>query len=138
MKLSGRAILTALAVSVVAAAVIAGLVLIGSPAEERMRRIDAKRVSDLRMIVSSIDAYWRRHQLLPSTLEDFANEPNLSPPPRDPETDQAYEYRALDSTAYEICSVFHLPAAGNRADPDFWFHAAGRQCFFREVTRAAD
>ncbi len=138
MSVSGRVILTTVVVTVVGIAVVAGLVLIGSPGEERMRRLDAKRVSDLRMIVSSIDDYWRRHDRLPSTLTDFANEPDLSPPTRDPETDEPYEYRALDSTAYEICSVFHLPAPGSRKDADFWFHASGRQCYFREVKRDTD
>ncbi len=138
MTTRGRTILVAVVVAVVVAAVIAGVLLIGSPGEERMRRLDAKRVADLRTIVSSIDDYWQRHDRLPIALADFGSEPDLSPQTRDPETDDLYEYRALDSTAYELCSVFNLPAVRSRTDADFWFHAEGRQCFFLEVKTDED
>ncbi|MBT8400256.1 MAG: hypothetical protein KJO98_07255 [Rhodothermia bacterium] len=138
MRISDRTILTTFVVTVVAAAVIAGLVLIGSPGEERLRRLDARRVADLRTIVNSIEDYWRRHDRLPTDLTDFATEPDLSPHTRDPETDNPYEYRALDSTSYELCSVFNLPAVRSRTDADFWFHADGRQCFFLEMNTNGD
>ncbi|MDX1429680.1 MAG: hypothetical protein R3282_05300 [Rhodothermales bacterium] len=136
MSNKGNRIVVAVAIAVVAAAVVAGLILTGSPTDERMRRLDMARTDDLRAIHSAVRGYWRRHDRLPEALSEFAQEPDFSPDIRDPESDEVYPYRRLDSTAFELCAVFSLPSIQPERGTDFWFHGAGRQCFFLEVDKA--
>ena len=53
----------------VVAAIAAGLVLIGSPSAERMRRLDEIRVSDLMQLSRAVDFYWKREGALPPSLD---------------------------------------------------------------------
>ncbi len=52
----------------VLAVVIAGVTLLDSPAQERLRRLDERRVDDLRSISAELDFYWTRQRTLPSSL----------------------------------------------------------------------
>jgi len=45
----------------VAAAVIAGLYVIGAPSEERALRLDERRLTDLMRLTAAVDAYWSMH-----------------------------------------------------------------------------
>jgi hypothetical protein len=124
---SGKRVLAAVLVLVVALVVIRGIMIIGSPSEERTRRMDSRRVDDLQRISSAIEVYHRRHQRLPGSLEQLAKEPGLEPVARDPVTNQPYSYRAVDATRYEVCGTFDRETSDRRAD--FWAHGAGEQCF---------
>ena len=53
--LAGRYVVIGLVIVAVIAAVVAGLVFLGSRTEERLRQMDQKRVDDLRNIASAID-----------------------------------------------------------------------------------
>ena len=77
-----------------------------SPAQERLRRLDERRVDDLRSISAELDFYWTREGTLPSSLEDLAKEPGVFVELYDPQTDQPYEYWVLDSNTYELCAEF--------------------------------
>lgn len=125
----GRKLFVAAVVVAVLAAVVAGLFLLRSPAEERTRRIDARRVDDLRAISEAIDVYRSRRERLPAALDELAAETGLASRLRDPETQQAYEYRALGAKEYELCASFTLELATRETAPDFWAHGPGRQCF---------
>ena len=115
----------------VLAVVIAGVTLLDSPAQERLRRLDERRVEDLRSISAELDFYWTREQTLPSSLEDLASEPGVFIELYDPETGQPYEYRVLGSNTYELCAEFARDTADEQGRPyrDYWSHSQGRHCF---------
>ena len=90
----------------VLAVVIVGVTLLDSPAQERLRRLDERRVDDLRSISVELDFYWTREGTLPSSLEDLSSEPGVFLELYDPETGQPYEYRVLSSNTYKLCAEF--------------------------------
>ena len=106
MKLSPRSILFGASVTAVVAGVAAGLIILGSPAQERERRIDDRRVADLHGIVAATDLYWTRHSRLPASLDDLTAEPGLGINTRDPASSETYGYQALDTARYEVCATF--------------------------------
>jgi hypothetical protein len=122
-----RALVIALVI-VVALVVIRGIMIIGSPSEERTRRMDSRRVEDLQAISRAVVVYHQRHQKLPETLTELAGEPGLSDIARDPATDQAYGYRVREANAYEVCATFDRDVSDVRSG-DFWSHGVGSQCF---------
>ena len=107
----------------------AGLFLIGSPSNERARRLDAQRVEALRHISESVNLYFSRHGRLPTNLEELSREGGvvgLTEPSARP-----YEYRINADEAYELCGTFQRDSAEREPTfgDDFWSHAPGRQCF---------
>ena len=106
MKLSQRSIVLGAAGTAVVAAVVFGLVLLGPPAQERERRIDDRRVTDLHGIAAATNLYRTRHGRLPASLDDLAAEPGLRISTRDPTSSEMYGYRALDDGHYEVCATF--------------------------------
>ena len=126
--MTGKRTLALILVFVVAAAVTTGIVIIGSPGEERTRRLDARRIEDLQGISAAIAVYHKRHQRVPMSLEELSMEPGLSSIPRDPVTGQPYGYRSLNANSYELCGAFERETVDARA-ADFWSHGAGTQCF---------
>ena len=119
----------------VLAVVIVGVTLLDSPAQERLRRLDERRVDDLRSISAELDFYWTREGTLPSSLEDLAKEPGVFIELYNPETDQPYEYRVLDSNTYKLCAEFARDTADEQGRPhrDYWSHGQGRHCFKLEA-----
>jgi hypothetical protein len=126
--MTGKRALGVVLAIVVAMAVVRGIMIIGSPGEERTRRLDARRVEDLGRISRSIEIYYMRHQRLPESLEQLSKEPGLSGIPRDPESGVAYPYRGLDADGYELCGTFARESGAVRP-ADVWSHGAGVQCF---------
>ena len=127
----------------VLAVVIVGVILLDSPAQERLRRLDERRVDDLRSISAELDFYWTREGTLPSSLEELSNEPGIFIDLYDPETGQPYEYRVLSSNTYELCAEFARDTADEQGRPyrDYWSHGQGRHCFelgARDVNRVID
>jgi hypothetical protein len=120
----------------VAAAVITGLVLAGSPSEERFRRYDQERISDLQQIQSSvIETYDTQYGHLPQTLEEAMKRSPVSPEFFvDPETKQPYSYSVLSSESYQLCATFSLPSSA-QTDPvsAMWEHPAGSACFTLQI-----
>ena len=117
---------------VVLAAVIAGILLIGSPAQERLRRLDERRISDLREISFAVDAYWTREDVLPASLEELGNDERIVRELADPVTGAPYEYHAGTGSSYELCAVFEHDTDTNGRDVRYdylWSHGPGKQCF---------
>lgn len=128
-------------VAAVLAVVIAALVVIGTPAQERKRKADHQRVEDLIALSSAIDLYYREKKVLPEALSRLPTRPDT------PElhttnvaTGKPYGYRKLAATGYELCTTFDtessqdLEVVRGAADWDpvnrpFWRHAAGAKCF---------
>ena len=132
---AGKHVVIGLVVAAVVIAVVSGLVLLGPPSEERTRRLDDRRVNDLRKITRATDLYWTRHGRLPASLDELSQEPGVTLNSRDPTTPEPYGYRALDAATYELCANFQRGSAEESQGPakDFWSHGAGRQCFQLEA-----
>ena len=133
---NSRYFVIGLVIAVVIAAVVGGLLLLGSPTKERLQRLDNRRVNDLKLISKAVDAYWTQYKRLPVTLDELSQQPvptlnfcdlNF----RDPTTGQLYEYRTLGDSTYELCATFQRNSAQESPgqNRDFWSHGAGRQCF---------
>jgi type II secretory pathway pseudopilin PulG len=132
--------LVGVVIVVVSVTVVIALVMLGSPREARIRRLDARRVSDLRDLSNAATWYRKRHDRLPASLDELALDPEARTPPRDPITGQRYEYRVLNPTTYEVCARFERATSdssdqesGWANDLPAWRHDAGRQCFQREA-----
>ena len=106
MKPQPGSVLFGVSVTVVLASVGAGLFLLGSPKEERVRRMDDRRVADLQGIAVSTDLYWTRHSRLPASLEDLSAEPGVSISTGDPVSAEPYGYHPMDDARYEVCASF--------------------------------
>ena len=133
--------LIGLVVLIVVAAIIASLVLIGSPSMQRDKRLDQQRVSALYQIESVMTNYWTEEQDLPEDLESvmdrfYGPERDM----RDPETDQPYVYERLTEHSYKLCAEFAHEGVGERysrplkdsyieRDRNFAEHNQGMDCF---------
>jgi hypothetical protein len=133
---SGRRTLVIVLVIVVALVVIRGIMIIGSPSEERTRRMDSRRINDLQGVSRSIGVYHTRHQQVPASLEELAREPGFANVARDPVTDRPYAYRMFNANSYQLCGTFGRETADSRAE-DFWAHGVGEQCFTLNLEQAA-
>ncbi len=140
MKRPNGPVFLGAAVIVVIAAVVGGLFVLGSPAEERSRRIDARRVLELQGIMAATDLYWTRHSRVPASLDDLAAEPGVTISTADPATSEAYGYQPVDSVRYEVCASFELETGEISRDRsrDLWAHGSGRQCFRLEAKDITD
>ncbi len=125
----GAAIVTVLAVA------IAALYVIGSPAAERRRRLDDRRIDDLERIAAAVDERWRQDGRLPASADELSHDRTFTVP-TDPATGQRYEYRVLGASSYELCAEFQDVSRDARDRPrnqaPFWDHDAGRECFALE------
>ena len=139
---TAKHIITGLAITVVLVSVVSALILLGSPAEERMRRLDERRVDDLERLERAVGLYWTRHARLPASLAELSQEPGVNVNLRDPETAEPYEYRLLpESGAYELCAEFQRDSAEEsqrNEEIDFWLHGSGRHCFQLEARDIRD
>ena len=134
----GRHIVIGLVLAVLMAAVVGGFLLLGSPTEERLHRLDNRRVNDLKCISHAVDAYWTQYKHLPVALDDLSQQPGPNLIFRDPTTGQLYEYHTLGDSTYELCATFQRESAQESPgqNRDFWSHGAGRQCFQLEARGA--
>jgi len=115
------------------AAVVAGLIAIGSPSEFRMRRFDERRANDLVSISGAVRTYRLTHESLPQKLGDLeaAITYNLKDPVGRP-----YEYAIKDEFSYELCAEFDTTTdtlTATRFRSVFEKHGSGRQCFTQEA-----
>jgi len=136
MKRPSANLIVVLCVSAaVLAAVIVGAVLLDSPAQARLRRLDERRVEHLRELAYAIDAYWTAEDRLPSSLAELPDERGYLAELVDPETGGSYNYRVLGEDSYELCAVFASETSEQFETPfqDAWFHGPGRQCFELEA-----
>lgn len=120
-------------IAVVIAAVVAGLTLIGSPAEQRLLRLDEQRVGELRQLASAAERRWDDEERLPDAADELVDPRYLTRLPTDPSTSQPYEYRVTAPRQFEVCATFDRASRPDLAG-DFWFHEAGHRCFKFDMT----
>jgi hypothetical protein len=121
-----RTAVVIIAVMVVLGALGGGFYLIGPPADERARSLDARREMDLQRLQLAADLYWTRNKRLPASLDELATEAGTNIYARDPQTDAPYAYVVKGAEAYDLCAEF---ARASEQRGDFWSHGAGRQCY---------
>lgn len=138
----------------VAATIIIGFFIVGTPQQARLARYDAERVSDLQNIQWQIVNYWQLKQKLPRTLTDLSDPISNFYAPVDPQTKGEYEYKQTEPLSFQLCAVFNMETRkmmdgvrqttrpystvpvsinGNGGKIDSWQHAAGRVCFDRTI-----
>ena len=134
MKIGTGGVLLIVASVAVVGAIVSGIVILGPPSEERARRLDAKRISDLQQLTGAIEYYHQQKGQLPSSLDDLASFPNLRVEQRDPVSGQPYGFRLTDPAAYEVCATFDRDSKeGVARGSEFWAHAPGTHCFTVKV-----
>jgi len=121
-----RRVVIVIAVLVVLGALGGGFYLVGPPAEERVRRLDSRRESDLQRLRLATDLYWTRNGRLPATLDDLHQEAGTTVFASDPQSGRPYAYTMKGADAYELCADF---GRESELRGDFWSHGAGRQCY---------
>ena len=123
--------LATIAAVLVAVSIVAGLILVGPPAQGRLERLDRRRIEDLKGIMRAIDVVWDRNEWLPESLDELPKDPRVGANTVDPGSGEPYEYHRLDEEIYELCATFdgESPAPGRQAPTAFWSHGIGRQCF---------
>jgi hypothetical protein len=136
-RFSGATVLIVSA-CVVCAAIVAGIVMQGSPASQRLRKLDAARVARLSGVEMLVKRFAAVHKALPRDLAELAREPGFSVPPQDPVSAQPFDYEILGTDSYRLCATFETStsegaaAAVELVDPT-WSHNIGHQCFNRHV-----
>ncbi len=131
---------------VVLTSIISGFFIIGTPGEQRARRFDDQRISDLQMLQSQIINHWIRKEELPQNLNELEDSISGFVAPQDPETDLVYEYIVIDSLSFELCATFKTSSkdfgVSSRVSKPFysydsfqqhWDHEAERTCFERTI-----
>lgn len=135
----GRRSLLLVVSAAVAASVIAGFLALGTPQDERRRRLDEVRVDDLRALSSAVAAHFDRTGALPGTLAALDLRARKPDALADPAGRGPYGYAALDDSSFEICATFdeESPVDPARLAYDPWFHGAGLECFRFRIGRVA-
>lgn len=113
---------------IVIGAVMAGLYISGSPGEQRLKRLDDRRIADLSRLSRATNSYWMKSDHLPINLFSLVDGQRMRSLPTDPETQVQYPYEIIDSDSYRLCAEFSRASAESASD-DFWSHLAGLQCF---------
>ena len=129
--------------------ILVGFFIIGTPWQARQYRFDEQKVNNLQQIQSEVINYWRIKQTLPASLADLKDPISDISVPRDPQTNQQYEYRVQGTHTFSLCAQFNASSKseylyrGN--EPAFvsgyptsnkinsWTHSAGRVCFVRTI-----
>jgi hypothetical protein len=128
--LTGR-LLAGLATIIVASAVTVAIVQ-NPPGQQRLRKLDDRRVHDVQRLNNAINAYWRSNKALPSDLA--AMEKKYDVDYTDPETKVPYVYEKTGQRNYRLCAVFAMSSDGAQNPRHHfsainWRHGQGRHCF---------
>ncbi len=134
------------AVAAVILVAIGGIAIAGSPFAQRLMRFDAQKVGDLLGIQNQVVSYWQSKNALPPDLASLRDTISGYVPPKDPQSEADYEYRATGPLSFELCANFNYPSSEEKnsrseyyygAYPggknDTWEHDKGRSCFSRTI-----
>lgn len=148
-KITGLNIFVTIVVLAVLGVIVTGLFIVGSPTQERARRLDSQRLSDLQQITYAVDTYYNSEGRLPTDLTELAGARNVYLNSiTDPKSREPYAYRTNTDRTYELCADFETVYSNPNANgPDprlaypiggagltFWNHGIGRACFTVNVT----
>ncbi|MBX4195518.1 hypothetical protein KW796_00975 [Candidatus Parcubacteria bacterium] len=146
-----------LATVLVAGSIIAGFVVLGSPATQRAYRRDSDRVMHLENIQWQVISYWQQKEALPVSMDDLAkNELSGWNIPSDPASGLPYEYQKTGNLSFKLCAYFDRETPENinygggvypmmpfratmSSEPAMmkgqnnWAHPAGHYCYDRTI-----
>ena len=127
-----RSVFAGIGVALVLLAIVLGAMAIGSPLDQRARRLDQRRIGALQNLTGAVDEYWRTYNRLPQSIGELARDPRLTAPREDPVSGQEYSYRTLTERTYQLCADFDRQSGG-LYDTRQWAHPSGKHCFDLEV-----
>lgn len=137
-KLVGRGVALVVVVSI-----LAGFLIMGSPAEQRDIRLDQQQISDLSTLQYQIVNYWQQNERLPVSLAELESDILESYTPEAPPGRDAYTYNVTGERTFELCATFAQSSSvySYRMGPDAygiaggasWEHEAGHTCFSRTI-----
>jgi hypothetical protein len=136
-----RAWLHRVGAAVALVSMVAALFVAGSPFRQRLLRLDARRVGDLRAIQQHIETYFEREGVVPATLEALADNPaTFLQNTTDPATRRPYRYERVGDDTYTLTAGFDLPSPPEQEQPiwsrdGFFQHGAGEQSFRLSVPK---
>ncbi len=110
------------------AAVGSGVWMMGPPSEQAARRIDDRRLQDLRSLARGVDLYFERNAALPESLSALTAALETTLSTNDPESGAPYDYRPGDGKRFELCADFARASEDVLRDA-VWTHGVGPQCF---------
>ncbi len=148
--------LTAIVVGILLlGAVVAGLFIVGSPAQQRNVRLDEQRINDLANVQSQVLAYTESKAGLPATVKELVAWSGELP--TDPATGTAYTYEKVSDVKFKLCATFATAQTESNLDNYYsytypakeafvtqlvgsvnWNHTAGNYCFERTIELASD
>ncbi len=115
--------------------------IFGTPSVQRKMRIDNQRINHLQSIQWEIRNYFVNKGKLPESTEEIYEFSSFVIP-KDPITQEEYQYRKIDDLNYELCANFYLenyalqfPSPYKNED---WTHPVGKYCFQRKINSAID
>jgi hypothetical protein len=118
----------------VAAGVIAGFSLTGSPQKMRTQALDRRRTADMRAFADAVQARYTNDEAVPPRLPRTLTviRTDGSDATRDPVTGRPYRYTRESATRFRLCATFAL--ADDRRDRyEFAPHPAGPVCYRFDV-----
>jgi hypothetical protein len=135
---------------VILMAIIYGIVLIGSPAMQRAKMMDERRVNDLSSIQSQIVyTQWENKGTVPTSLDALKDPISNYLVPTDPETGTDYTYNKISKNSFELCATFKTITStttsnaiiakpvsypyGTDLANENWQHKATTTCFKRVI-----
>ncbi len=136
---------------IILSAVVYGVIIIGSPSEQRAKMMDTTRVNDLSSIQNQIvNSQWQNKGEVPASLDALKDPISNYAVPTDPETKADYEYTKLSKNSFELCATFKTEVStttlnsvtGKPASYPYsydevinqnWQHGIGRTCFTRTI-----
>jgi hypothetical protein len=121
---------------VVVATVCAAIAVMGTPAQQRLARLDEARIDDLQELAQAVRHQARVAGALPASLQVFAEERGSSLRLADRVTGARYGYMVKDKGVFALCATFdtdtsqvRLADRRWRGNAHEWDHPAGRHCF---------
>ncbi len=111
---------------VIAVVVVAALREAGSPTQARQRKLDERRVDDLRALASALRTRTSEHHALPPRLADLTEKEVLDHR-ADPVTHAPYGYWPLADSGFALGTRFDLAQEQDELDfgDSWWAHGAG-------------
>lgn len=126
-----------------------GFLIIGTPQQARLYLFDDQKVNDLQTIQSQVLYYWQQSGKMPASLLVLNDSLSNFAVPTDPQTGNAYTYKPMGGTSFQLCATFNadsrgIPTLTNMTAPvapggyqsgvnDNWQHGAGETCFLRTI-----
>lgn len=131
---------------VVLASIVVGFFIVGTPATQRDRRFDERRVGDLQSLQGQIIYFWTLKEKLPQNLDELEDGISGFVVPTDPNSKTPYTYNVLGELNFELCAEFKTDSddmgiVSREAKSLYyyggfgenWSHEKGKNCFSRNI-----